>query len=157
MAEAIKALAEDVIEPLAKEEIQKLRDWITSKADVSSSESKQTEPEQPKACDKFQLPGTLLRRIQSRGETKKAVLEMISNLPDEDEQTAAFCLYILSAMDDPSIIVMDMASLDAKESLAKQKDLVRKQIIMMLLKVVGLISGSSLVSLLIAYLAGGKV
>lgn len=61
----------------------------------------------------------ILSRVVSHGETKAAVIAILSRMPDDSEATSRMSLYMLRALDDPTIIEADIAELDAKEAAAK--------------------------------------
>lgn len=63
--------------------------------------------------------GTSLTRVVSTGETLEAVIKILTRLDPKKPSTAFWALYILRVLDDPSILVGDVAELDAREEKAR--------------------------------------
>jgi len=88
---------------------------------------------------RFTLQGSSsLNRVLSVGETKKAVISMLDKLPDSLESTALWCLYILRALNNPSMIITDIDKLDKAELAAQKIKLSKAQIVQALWKLFAL-------------------
>jgi len=142
-------LTPEVVSDLQKEEAQIGVDTPSSATNTTSTSSPGT------VDDALPLGTKVLRRVRGKGETMQALISILQDMPPSDENTLTYALYFLRVLDDPSLIVVDIAGLDAKEAAAKQKQIAINQLKVLILKIAGSGTLISLATYFLTKYAGG--